>query len=149
MEVPVFNKERAKLYSFNEVYLEAPKKETKVAGDSPAKHKYVRLDSYDPQTGEIVSRKYTQLSEVSEETAIRYLKELEDKYSPGSIIADVPSNKTGSNEKIFELNGDNVLRGQMILEVPVQHEAVPKKVIDYANLKGIKIRDTNNHIYNK
>ena len=149
MEVPVFNKERAKLYSFNEVYLEAPKKETKVAGDSPAKHKYVRLDSYDPQTGEIVSRKYTQLSEVSEETAIRYLKELEDKYSPGSIIADVPSNKTGSNEKIFELNGDNVLRGQMILEVPVQHKAVPKEVINYANLKGIKIRDTNNHIYNK
>ena len=149
MEVPVFNKERAKLYSFNEVYLEAPKKETKVAGDSPAKHKYVRLDSYDPQTGEIVSRKYTQLSEVSEETAIRYLKELSDKYSPGSIIADVPSNKTGSNEKIFELNGDNVLRGQMILEVPVQHKAVPKEVINYANLKGIKIRDTNNHIYNK
>ena len=37
----------------------------------------------------------------------------------------------------------------MILEVPVQHEAVPKNVIDYANLKGIKIRDTNNHIYNK
>jgi len=37
----------------------------------------------------------------------------------------------------------------MILEVPEQHEAVPKKVIDYANLKGIKIRDTNNHIYNK
>ena len=130
-------------------HLEAPKKETKVAGDSPAKHKYVRLDSYDPQTGEIVSRKYTQLSEVSEETAIRYLKELEDKYSPGSIIANVPSNKTGSNEKIFELNGDNVLRGQMILEVPVQHKAVPKEVINYANLKGIKIRDTNNHIYNK
>ena len=55
--MPVFNKERAKLYSFNEVYLEAPKKETKVAGDSPAKHKYVRLDSYDPQIGVIVSRK--------------------------------------------------------------------------------------------
>ena len=149
MEVSVFNKERAKLYSFNEVYLEAPKKATQQAGDSPANHNYVRLDSYDPQTGEIVSRKYTQLSEVSEETAIRYLKELEDKYSPGSIIANVPSNKTGSNEKIFELNGDNVLRGQMILEVPVQHKAVPKEVINYANLKGIKIRDTNNHIYNK
>ena len=149
MEVSVFNKERAKLYSFNEVYLEAPKKETKVAGDSPAKHKYVRLDSYDPYVGEIVSRKYTQLSEVSEETAIRYLKELKDKYSPGSIIADVPSNKTGINKDIFEFNGDNVLRGQMILEVPVQHKAVPKEVINYANLKGIKIRDTNNHIYNK
>ena len=148
MEVPVFNKERAKLYSFNEVYLEAPKKETKVAGDSPAKHKYVRLDSYDPQTGEIVSRKYTQLSEVSEETAIRYLKELEDKYSPGSIIADVPSNKTGSNEKIFELNGDNVLRGQMILEVPVQKADIPPNVLEYAKKNDIIIRDVNRKIYN-
>ena len=43
---------RAKFYSFNEVYLEAPKKGTKVAGDSPAKH----LDLYIPNT-EIVSRK--------------------------------------------------------------------------------------------
>ena len=130
-------------------HLEAPKKATKVAGDSPAKQKYVILDSYDPHIGEIVSRKYTQFDEVSEETAIRYLKELSNKYSPGSIIADIPSNNTGSNKKIFELNGDNVLRGQMILEVPVQHKAIPKGVINYANLKGIKIRDTNNHIYNK
>ena len=74
-----FNKERAEFYSFNEVYLEAPKKATKLVEDSPAKQKYVRLDSYDPQKGEIVSRKKTQLGEVSEETAIRYLKELKDK----------------------------------------------------------------------
>ena len=86
---------------------------------------------------------------MSDETAIRYLKELKDKYAPGAIIADVPSNKTGVNRGIFKKNKGNVLRGQMILEVPVQHEAVPKNVIDYANLKGIKIRDTNSHIYNK
>ena len=91
----------------------------------------------------------TRLSEVSKETVIRYLKELSDKYTLGVVIADVPSNNTGSNKEIFELNGDNILRGQMILEVPEQHEAVPKKLIDYANLKGIEIRDTNNHIYNK
>ena len=120
-----------------------------MAGDSPAKQKYVRLDSYDLHVGEIVSRKYIQLSEVSEETAIRYLKELEDKYPPGSIIADVPSNKTGLNKDIFKANNGNILKGQMILEVPVQHKAIPKEVINYANLKGIKIRDTNNHIYNK
>ena len=80
--MPVFNQARAKFYPFNEVYLEAPKKEKKVAGDSPAKHKYIyiKLDSYVPNT-EIVSRKYTRLSEVSEETAIRYLKELTDKYA--------------------------------------------------------------------
>ena len=102
-----------------------------MAGDSPAKHKYVRLDSY-VTNKEIVSRKYTKFNEVSEETAIRYLKELKDKYSPGSIIADVPSNNTGANNGIFELNGDNVLRGQMILEVPVQKAEIPPNVLEYA-----------------
>ena len=120
-----------------------------MAGESPAKHKYVRLDSYVPNK-EIVSRKYTQFNEVSEETAIRYLKELEEKYSPGSIIADVPSNNIGSNKKIFELNGDNVLRGQMILEVPVQKKAeIPSNVLDYAKKKAIIIRDVNGKIYKK
>ena len=80
-----FNKARAKFYPYNEVYLEAPKKAINLPEGSPTKHQYVRLDSYNPHTGDIVSRKYTQLSEVS----------------------------------------------------------------DYASLKGIKIRDTNNHIYNK
>ena len=79
----VFNKERAKFYSFNGVYLEAPQKETKVSGDSPAKQKYVILDSYDPHIGEIVSRKKTQFREVAEETAIRYLKKLTDKLRLG------------------------------------------------------------------
>jgi len=46
-------------------HLEAPKKEKKMARESPAKH----LDSYVLNT-EIVSRKYAQLNEVSEETAI-------------------------------------------------------------------------------
>ena len=147
MEGIRFNKERAKVYSFNEVYLEAPKKATKQAGDSPAKHKYVRLDSYVPNK-EIVSRKYTQLSEVSEETAIRYLKELKDKYSPGSIIADVPSNKTGINKDIFEFNGDNVLRGQMILEVPEQKGEIPPNILKYAKKNDIIIRDVNRKIYN-
>ena len=87
---------------------------------------------------------------MSEETAIRYLKELEEKYAPSSIIADVPSNKTGANEKIFELNGDNVLRGQMILEVPVQKKAeIPPNVLDYAKKKAIIIRDVNGKIYKK
>ena len=109
MEVPVFNKERAKFYSFNEVYLEAPKKETKVAGDSPAKH----LDSYVPNT-EIVSRKYIRLSEVSEETTIRYLKKLTDKYASGSIIVDVPSNISKANTCIFKGKKGRTPRGQMI-----------------------------------
>ena len=142
------NKARAKFYPYNEVYLEAPNKAINLPEGSSTKYQYVRLDSYVPNK-EIVSRKYTQLSEVSEETAIRYLKELSDKYAPGSIIADVPSNRTGLNKGIFEVNQGRDLKAQMILEVPVQAKAVPKRVIDYASLKGIKIRDINNHIYNK
>ena len=142
-----FNKARAKFYPFNEVYLEAPKKATNLPEGSPIKHQYVRLDSYNPHTGEIVSRKYTQLSEVSEETAIRYLKELSDKYAPGSIIADVPSNRTGVNKGIFDVNGDNVLRGEMILEVPVQKKLVPKSILKYAQDKKIQIRDINGNVY--
>ena len=120
-----------------------------MAGDSSAKHKYVRLDSYDPQKGEIVSRKKTQLGEVSEETAIRYLKELEDKYPPGSIIADVPSNTTGANRELFQENKGNVLKGQMILEVPEQKAEIPPNVLDYAKKKAIIIRDVNGKIYKK
>ena len=142
-----FNKARAKFYPFNEVYLEAPKKAINLSEGSPTKHRYVRLDSYNPHTGEIVSRKYTQLSEVSEETAIRYLKELSDKYAPGSIIADVPSNRTGVNKGIFDVNGDNVLRGKMILEVPVQKESVRESILKYAREKKIQIRDINGNVY--
>lgn len=120
-----------------------------MAGESPAKRKYVRLDSYVPNK-EIVSRKKTQFDEVSEETAIRYLKELEEKYAPGSIIADVPSNKTGVNRGIFNKNKGNILDGQMILEVPVQKKAeIPPNVLDYAKKKAIIIRDVNGKIYKK
>ena len=143
-----FNKARAKFYPFNEVYLEAPNKAINLPEGSPTKHQYVRLDSYNPHTGEIVSRKYTQLSEVSEETAIRYLKELSDKYAPETKIADVPSNISGANAGIFKANNGKVLDGQMILEVPIQDKVVPKKVIDYANKHYIKIRDINGKIYN-
>ena len=142
-----FNKARAKFYPYNEVYLEAPKEATNLPEGSPIKHQYVRLDSYNPHTGEIVSRKYTQLSEVSEETAIRYLKELLDKYAPGSIIADVPSNRTGVNKGIFEVNQGNDLKGEMILEVPVQKKSVPKSILEYARDNKIQIRDINGNVY--
>ena len=143
-----FNKARAKFYPYNEVYLEAPKKAINLPEGSPTKHQYVRLDSYNPHTGEIVSRKYTQLSEVSEETAIRYLKKLSDKYAPGSVIADVPSNRTGLNKGIFEVNQGDKLKGQMILEVPMQKKPIPQNVINYADKLRIKIRNTNNKLYN-
>ena len=97
--------------------------------------------------GEIVSRKYTQLSEILEKTAIGYLKELEAKYSPGSVIADVPSNRVGANAGIFEENEGNILKGQMILEVPVQKNPGPERVLLKAQEEGIMIRDIKGHIY--
>ena len=142
-----FNKARAKFYPYNEVYLEASNKAINLPEGSPTKHQYVRLDSYNPHTGEIVSRKCTQLSEVSEETAIRYLKELSDKYAPGSVIADVPSNRTGLNKGIFEVNQGRDLKGKMILEVPVQKKSVRKSILKYARDNNIQIRDINGKIY--
>ena len=96
-----------------------------------------------------VSRKKTQLYEVSDETAIRYLKELKDKYALGAIIADVPSNKTGVNRDIFEVNQGNKLKGQMILEVPVQEAKISPNVLKYATDHYIKIRDIKGKYYNK
>ena len=142
-----FNKARAKFYPYNEVYLEAPNKAINLPEGSPTKHQYVRLDSYNPHTGEIVSRKYTQLSEVSEETAIRYLKELSDKYAPETKIADVPSNISGANAGIFKENRGRTLHGQMILEVPVQKKSVPKSILKYARDNDIQIRDINGNVY--
>ena len=90
----------------------------------------------------------TQLYKVSDETAIRYPKELEDKYAPGAIIADVPSNKIGSNKGIFKVNNRKVLKDRMILEVLVQEAKILAKVLDYAKNHRIKIRDIKGKLYN-
>ena len=63
------------------------------------------------------------------------------------MIADVPSNRVGANAGIFEENGGKTLRGQMILEVPVQEEPVPERVLKYARDKNIQIRDINGKEY--
>ena len=39
------------------------------------------------------------------------------------------------------------LRGRMILEVPVQEEPVPERVLKYARDKNIQIRDINGKEY--
>jgi hypothetical protein len=121
-----FNKAQSPRYPHNEVYIEKP-------GGG-----YYRLDSYNDALGEIVSRKFTQLGEVQEATAINYIKELAAKYPAGSRIASVPS--SGG------LAG-STLRGQMILEVPVQVKPIPQAVLDAANKANILIRDVTGRIY--
>ena len=60
----------------------------------------------------------------------------------------MPSNKTGVNRDIFEVNQGDKLKGQMILEVPVQKAKISPKVLEYANDHNIKIRDIKGKSYN-
>ncbi|WP_242212891.1 hypothetical protein [Bacillus cereus group sp. BfR-BA-01383] len=71
-----FNKEKRSRYLYNEVELEGKEINGK---------KYV-VDSYIP-SGKIVSRKFPQLAEVKEKTALSYLSEFTKKYSSGSEIS--------------------------------------------------------------
>ena len=57
-------------------------------------------------------------------------------------------NRTGLNKGIFEVNQGRDLKGQMILEVPVQKKPISQNVINYADKLRIKIRNTNNKLYN-
>ena len=121
-----FNAERATAYPHNEVYINKP-------GGG-----YTRLDSYNPSAGEIVSRKYTQLSEIQEQTALGYINEIPAKYAVGATIASVPSSG--------QLAGQ-LLRGQYVLEVPVQVLPVPPPVLTGANNAGVLIRDSYGRVY--
>ena len=122
-----FNKNQAGRYPHNEVYI-----------DRPDGKGYYRVDSYNPTTGEIVSRKNTQFSEIRPETGADYVNELAKKYPPGSSISKVPSSG--------ELAGGK-LQGQMILEVPSQAKPIPQSVLDAAEQKGILIRDITGKVY--
>jgi hypothetical protein len=124
-----FNKERSVAYPYNEVYVNKP------SGEG-----YFRVDSYNPNTREIVSRKFTQFSEISEQTGIDYVNELGAKYPDGAKIANVPTNiKNGLAGKL--------LTGDHILEVPVQRKPIPPAGLDAANRASVLIRDINGKIY--
>ena len=86
---------------------------------------YARLDTYDEEAREILSRKYAQLWAINERTAKRYIDELATKYRPGTMIADVPSSR------LRALDGKE-LRGQIVLEIPVQTAEVPRELVEYA-----------------
>jgi len=75
-----------------------------------------RLDSYDPEMGEIVSRKATDLDNIAPETYEKYLKEMRQKYAPGTPIT---SKKYGPDQV------GTVLRGKMYLEIPDFNELSP------------------------
>ncbi|MBR6627859.1 MAG: hypothetical protein IKL04_07785, partial [Lachnospiraceae bacterium] len=100
-----FNKtvREADIYDYHEVYLENGK----------------RLDSYDPDAGEIISRKATDLDKITEETYRGYLSEFSHKYSEGTKIR---------SNAYPELDGQE-LKGQYILEIPANNADISN--IDY------------------
>ncbi|WP_293787028.1 polymorphic toxin-type HINT domain-containing protein [uncultured Pedobacter sp.] len=109
---------------FNEVVLETGK----------------RLDSYIPGK-EIVSRKFSQLANVTEETAKKYIDELVEKYGPETLLKKTPRNADAIAQ------GGEKLSGEMILEVPVQKGGIPQSVLDHAKDAGVKIRDIGGNLY--
>ncbi len=100
-----FNKtvREAGIYDYHEVYLENGK----------------RLDSYDPDAGEIISRKATDLDKITEGTYREYLSEFSQKYSEGTKIR---------SNAYPELDGQG-LKGQYILEIPASNANISN--IDY------------------
>jgi hypothetical protein len=130
-----FNKERSAFYPYNEVYIKKP--------DGSG---YYRLDSYKLDE-EIVSRKFTQLGDIQEQTAFSYLQELKTKYPVEAEIANVPTSQKLLGE-ISKTGKAPRLRGELILEVPVQNRNISQNILDFANKNDITIRDINGRIYN-
>jgi hypothetical protein len=129
-----FDEERAPFYPHNQVYVDKPG-----GVDKPDGRGYHVVDSLDLPAGEIISRKFSQLGAVQEDTAKAYLRELADKYPPGTRISPVPSVPDG-------LAGRR-LDGDMILEVPPQALPIPDSVLRYADDLNIRIRDSEGRVY--
>jgi filamentous hemagglutinin len=121
-----YNKSHTFDYPYRKIYIEKP-------GGG-----YYRLDVYDSISGEIISRKFTQLGAVSEKTAINYINELAKKYPVGAQIGNEPSSGPLSGK---------ILQGDLILEIPYQNIFIPKSIIEAAEAKGITIRDIFGNIY--
>jgi hypothetical protein len=113
--------------------------------DDAANGARYRLDSYSP--GEfVVSRRWTQLGEITEVSGKRYIDEIMKKYNPFEPtlrIADTPGNQS-------QLGGsalDGGLMGRPVFEVPVQTSPIPQPVLERASQFGVTIRDPSGTIY--
>lgn len=120
-----FDDYMAARYPHNEIYVDVP---GNVSGRG-------RLDSYMPGE-QIISRKLTQLGEVSIATGRRYIDELVSKYPPGTRIPNTPANRRSG------LAGQT-LDGQMVLQVPPQAGTIPNELLEYALEQGVHIIDIN------
>lgn len=105
-----------------------------------------RLDSYDPQKQEIISRKSLathngQIAFTDEFEMIDHFQEFALKYPNGAVIAD-----TAAAKKLGLVN--QTLTGKYILEVPVQHHEISERILHETKIRGITIRDIYGKVYN-
>ncbi|WP_156043719.1 hypothetical protein [Cellulomonas sp. URHE0023] len=125
-----FNAYANRAYDYSEIALETGRKSR------------FRLDAYTPDEA-IVSRKLTQLNDVSVATAKTYIDEFVKKYPEGTKIANTKKNRD------LGIVGDR-LNGPMVLEVPPQVGGrVDPAIVAYAESKQIFIRDVNGTYYTK
>ena len=81
------------------------------------------------KNNELISHKFTQLSNINFDTAKGYINEIGRKYA----------NQTTKSRKFAEQKST---KGMIeILEVPPQKDGIPKEVLDYADKVGIEIRE--------
>jgi hypothetical protein len=129
-----FNRQRRGAYPLSEIEL------------GPIGTRGMRLDAYDPVKGEIVSRKLTQLGDVTPATAKNYIDELVRKYPDGADIKVTPTVLAKAERAGIEV--PTKLEGQQLLEVPVQKGSIPKEVLDYARKQEVIIRDVDGLVLN-
>jgi hypothetical protein len=120
-------------------------KYSEIAMSTGKKAKY-RLDAWTPPgpdslRGVVVSRKLTQLDQVSLDTAKGYITEFTKKYPSGSILGDTAKNR--------ELGiAGKKLEGDMVLEVPPQVGGkIDDAIVEFAESNDVYIRDINGHWY--
>jgi hypothetical protein len=113
--------------------------------DDATRNVRYRLDSYSP--GEfVVSRRWTQLGEITEVSGRRCLDEIVTKYNP---LAQ-PLRISGTPGNVSQLGAGGVgggLMGRPIFEVPVQNSPIPSTVLERAAHLNIVIRDPTGTIY--
>ena len=78
---------------------------------------------------ELISHKFTQLSEVTFDTAKSYIDEIGRKYA---------NQMTDSRKLKKQFRTDKLTQ---ILEIPPQKNGIPKEVLDHAEKMGVEIRE--------
>ncbi|MGG5507672.1 MULTISPECIES: hypothetical protein [unclassified Myroides] len=90
--------------------------------------KFSKVDTFLKGGGEVISRKATQLADISLDTAYKYIEEIGKKYHK----------KTVMNPKRA---GTDVLKGDKKLQVPKQEKGIPDAVKEHAGKADVIIQE--------